>query len=191
MNFKRWRACMTAWAAILVLTVPAWAAAPDLATPEAAAQAFYKVYAGQPRTGALPNATARMHYAPVLSARLNTLLVQAEAAQVRFSAHVKGVVPPMIGGDLFTSNFDGATKWSVERCTGDGGHARCTAALSYSPPAGLAPGTKPLQWRDTLDLVHTQAGWKVDDVVYDPGFATGNTGTLSRMLKMMVAQAPR
>lgn len=181
---------MAAGIAALLLAAPAWAA-PDLATPKAAAQAFYRVYAAQPRTGALPNATARMHYAPVLSARLNTLLVQAEAAQVRFSVHIKGVVPPMIGGDLFTSNFDGASKWVVEGCAGDADKARCTVALTYSPPPGQAPGAKVLQWRDTLELVHTQGGWKVDDVVYDPGFATGNTGTLGQMLKMMVAQAPR
>ena len=41
-----------------------------------------------------------------------------------------------------------------------------------------------------LVLAITPAGWKVDDVIYDAGFAFGNTGKLSDMLAMVVASDP-
>jgi hypothetical protein len=173
------------FAALILMPTQAGAASPGLASPQAAAQAFYNIYEAQTRTGALPDATARMHYAVVLSPRLNSLLAQAQAAQVRFSARVRGLAPPMLGGDLFTSDVNGATGWSVGACTGDGTGARCSVALTFRKP-----GARPVQWHDTLVLAHTPGGWKVDDVVYDPGFAAGNTGSLSQMLKMMGAEAP-
>ena len=39
-------------------------------------------------------------------------------------------------------------------------------------------------------LTNTPQGWKVDDVIYDAGFAFGNTGRLSAMLRMVVASNP-
>jgi len=152
---------------------------------QAAATAFYGIYGAQARQGGLPNATGRMHYAAVLSPRLNRLLNDAEAAQVRFDAKVKGAAPSLIEGDIFTSMFEGATSWVVGDCTGDAGTARCPVTLTHA-----AANQKPVQWHDILVLAHGNAGWKVDDVIYDTGFAFGNTGRLSDMLKMVVAQAP-
>ena len=68
--------------------------------------------------------------------------------------------------------------------------ARCSVALSYAPPASAGPRAKPANWADTVLLVNTPQGWKVDDVVYDAGFAFGNTGRLSGMLTMVVASNP-
>jgi hypothetical protein len=51
-------------------------------------------------------------------------------------------------------------------------------------------GQQPTQWRDTLVLVASAGGWKVDDVIYDPHLGAGNTGRLSALLGMTVAQAP-
>ena len=58
-----------------------------------------------------------------------------------------------------------------------------------SPPAA-SPKAKPANWNDTVLLVNTPQGWKVDDVVYDAGFAFGNTGRLSEMLAMVMASNP-
>jgi hypothetical protein len=63
-------------------------------------------------------------------------------------------------------------------------------ALSFTPPPGpRAP--KPATWSDTLTLVQTPQGWKVDDVIYDAGFQFGNTGRLSEMLQMVIAANPK
>ena len=61
-------------------------------------------------------------------------------------------------------------------CSGDAKTQRCTVALTHAP---ATPKDKPANWSDTLVVVSSPAGWKVDDVVYDPNFAFGNTGKLS------------
>ena len=171
---------------LLLTTLPAHAAN----DPATAANEFYAVYKGQP-AGGIPDATGRLRYSPVLSARLNKQLTAAAAAQARLTAKVRNAVPPMLEGDIFSSLFEGATTWKVGACQGDAKTARCPVALTYAPPP--APNTKapkPANWNDTLLLANTPQGWKVDDVIYDAGFAFGNTGRLSSMLQMVVAANP-
>ena len=175
---------------LLALTGPAFAQAAD---PAAAANAFYAVYGAQHAQtgGGIPDATGRLRYSAVLTPRLNKQLADAAAAQRRLTAKMKNVVPPMLEGDIFSSLFEGATGWKVGTCPNDGKTARCTVALSYvTPPVGGKQPPKPASWSDTLVLTNTPQGWKVDDVLYDAGFAFGNTGRLSAMLQMVVAANP-
>lgn len=175
-------------AALMLAATPAFAQD----DPAAAVQAFYAVYGPlHVQGGGIPDATERARYAPVLSPRLNKQLVAAAAAQARLTAKVKNAVPPMLEGDIFSSLFEGASAWKVGACQVTGSTARCPVALSYAPPqvAGRK-AEKPANWNDTVLLVSTPQGWKVDDVVYDAGFAFGNTGRLSSMLAMVVAANP-
>jgi hypothetical protein len=173
---------------LLLMTLPAHAAD----DPATAANEFYAVYKGQP-AGGIPDATGRLRYSAVLSPRLNKQLTAAAAAQARLTAKVRNAVPPMLEGDIFSSLFEGATAWKIGACQvegnkGDGKIARCPVALTYTPPP--APKAKPANWNDTVVVVNTPQGWKVDDVIYDAGFAFGNTGRLSSMLQMVVAANP-
>jgi hypothetical protein len=59
--------------------------------------------------------------------------------------------------------------------------------LSHAPSRA---GEKPANWSDTVAVANTAAGWKVDEVIYDPNYAFGNTGRLSEMLQMVIAQNP-
>jgi len=171
--------------AFLLLATPALAAG----DPVAAVSAFYDVYKGQrAEGGGIPDATGRLRYQPVLSPRLNKQLTDAAKAQARLTAKVKNAVPPVLEGDIFSSLFEGASAWKVGVCQGDTKTARCSVALSYAPPAGSR--AKPANWADTVLLVNTPQGWKVDDVVYDAAFAFGNTGQLSGMLAMVIASNP-
>jgi hypothetical protein len=159
--------------------------------PAAAVQAFYAVYKDHHAQGGIPDATGRLRYTPVLSPRLNKQLTDAAAAQARLTAKVRGA-PLMLAGDIFSSLFEGATSWKVGACQGDAKLARCTVALSYvPPPAQTAKPPKPANWTDTVIVAYTPQGWKVDDVVYDPGFPFGNTGRVSDMLQMVVAANPK
>jgi hypothetical protein len=174
--------------AVLLLATPAFGAA----DPAAAVNDFYAVYNGQRATGGgIPDATVRLRYSPVLSPRLNKQLLDAATAQARLTAKVKNAVPPMLEGDIFSSLFEGATGWKVGACQGDAKTARCPVALTHvvAQAAGQKP-EKPANWNDTVLLVNTPQGWKVDDVVYDAGFAFGNTGQLSGMLAMVIASNP-
>lgn len=174
--------------AVLLLAVPARAAE----DPAAAVDAFYAVYNSQrAQGGGIPDATGRLRYSHVLSPRLNKQLNDAAAAQARLTAKVKNAVPPMLEGDIFSSLFEGATAWKVGACQTDGKTARCPVALIYSPPTTPnAKAPKPASWNDVVALMNTPQGWKVDDVIYDAGFAFGNTGRLSAMLQMVVASNP-
>jgi hypothetical protein len=165
---------------LLALVSPVYAAG-DAAH---AANDFYAVYGSQ-HGGGIPDAGGRARYAAVFSARLNKQLANAAAAQMRFDAKVKGAAPPLIEGDLFSSLFEGATGWTVGACSDDGKTARCPVSLTHAEKTA-----KPVRWKDTLILTNTPSGWKVDDVLYDAGFAFGNTGKLSDMLNMVVAQSP-
>ncbi len=170
-------------------TAPAFAQAPN--DPAAAVEAFYAVYDTQRAHGGIPGATARVRYTAVLSPRLNKQLVQAAAAQERLTAKARGAAPNMLEGDIFSSGFEGATSWKVGGCQVTAQTARCPVALNYVPStvANRKP-EKPANWHDTVLLVATPLGWKVDDVVYDTGFASGNTGQLSGMLAMVAATGP-
>lgn len=176
---------------LLALSSPAFAQASD---PAAAANAFYAVYGAQHAQtgGGIPDATGRLRYSAVVSPRLNKQLADAAAAQRRLTVKMKNVVPPMLEGDIFSSLFEGATGWKVGTCPHDGKTARCPVALTYapSPGAGGKQAVKPASWNDTLILTNTPQGWKVDDVIYDAGFAFGNTGRLTSMLQMVIAANP-
>lgn len=179
--------------ALLVMTAPCAAQAPAAAAdPAAAANAFYAVYGPLVgKGGGIPDTAARLRFAPVLSPRLNKQIADAAAAQRRLTAKVKNAVPPMLEGDVFSSLFEGATAWKVGACQITGSTAHCPVQLSHAAPvaAGRAPA-KPANWRDTLVLTGGPAAWKVDDVIYDAGFAFGNTGRLSSMLAMVIAANP-
>ena len=173
-------------AAPAVLFFGAGCAAPgaeDATAMAAAANAFYAAYGALPHSGGIPDATARVRYAPLLSPRLNLLISQAAAAETRFQAKVKDS-PPLIEGDLFTSLFEGATSVKLGACSGDAKAGRCSATLTHSELK-----QKPVSWNDTLLLVNTPAGWKVDDIAYNAGFQFGNTGLLTDTLKMAIAEA--
>jgi hypothetical protein len=181
--------------ASLLLAAPAFffAVAPALAAadPAAAVNEFYAVYKDQHAQGGIPDATGRLRYTPVLSPRLNKQLADAAAAQARLTVKVRNAVPPMLEGDIFSSLFEGATAWKIGACQSDAKTARCPVVLSYAPPATPnAKASKPANWNDTVVVVNTPQGWKVDDVIYDAGFAFGNTGRLSGMLQMVVAANP-
>ncbi len=47
-----------------------------------------------------------------------------------------------------------------------------------------------MTWTDTLLLVNTPQGWRVDDIAYGGGFQFGNTGRLSDTLKTVTSEAP-
>jgi hypothetical protein len=173
--------------ALLLLAAPALAAG----DPAAAVNAFYDVYTGQHAQGeGIPDATVRLRLQPVLSPRLNKQLADAASAQARLTAKVKNAVPPVLEGDIFSSLFEGASAWKVGACQTNANTARCSVALSYAPAPAAGPKAKAANWTDTVLLVNTPQGWKVDDVVYDAGFAFGNTGRLSGMLAMVIASNP-
>jgi len=149
-----------------------------------AANGFYTLTLGLPRTGGIPDATARMRLAPLLSPRLAKLIGDAAAAETRF-ARANRNAPPLIEGDLFSSLFEGAGSFKLGACSGDGQKGQCGVTLTHQDPK-----QQPVTWTDAVLLVNTPSGWKVDDIAYKAGFQFGNTGLLSDTLKLAIAEAP-
>ena len=164
---------------LMLLSLPA--RADDMV---AVAASFYNTYLALPRSGGIPDASARARYAPLLSPRLNKMIADAAAAETRFHARNKDS-PPLFEGDLFSSLFEGFGSFKLGPCTGDAKTGHCSVALHHQDP-----GQKPADWNDEVRLVNTPSGWKVDDIAYKAGFAFGNDGLLSQTLHMVVSTAP-
>jgi len=156
-------------------------AAGDETGMAAAANGFYAVYQTFHPSDGVPSAADRARYAPFLSSALDKLLTDAGAAEARFAKANKDS-PPLIEGDLFSSMFEGATSVQVTACSGDGRSGHCAVKLEYAETAG-----KPTDWTDTIYLVKTESGWRVDDIAYGASWAFGNKGRLTQTLKQTIS----
>jgi hypothetical protein len=155
-------------------------ARPDQSTPQAAAATFYDTYL-RSTAGAFPNRNARMRLRRLLSPRLNLLLERADHAQAEHARRSRGQEPPPIEGDVFTSLFEGAGRFQVERCRSGPMRAICLVSLDYG-----GGGQAPARWSDQLVLMRAPAGWVVDDVVYGGRWAFANRGRLSQTLRSTI-----
>jgi hypothetical protein len=155
-------------------------AAGDEAGMAAAANGFYAVYRTVHPSDGIPSPADRAKYAPYLSAALERLLADAGDAEERF-AKANKASPPLVEGDLFTSLFEGATSEQVGSCTGDGKIGHCRVNLEYTEP-----GSKPTEWTDTIHLLNSPNGWRVDDIAYGGSWAFGNKGRLSETLRQTI-----
>jgi hypothetical protein len=170
--------------ALLLMTVAGRGvvfAASDAAGMAAAANGFYAVYATFHPSDGIPSPADRAKYHPFLSPALETLLTDAQAAEARFAKANKGA-PPLIEGDLFTSLFEGASSVAVGDCGGDAVRGRCTVRLEH-----VDTSAKPVAWNDTVLLVNTPSGWRIDDIAYGGNWAFGNKGRLSELLKQAIS----
>jgi len=123
----------TAIAAAIVGFIAASAAAyaSDLANVSAAANGFYGVYASFHPSDGIPDAKARAKLEPFISPALDRLLIDGETAERHFASVTKKMSPPLIEGDLFTSNFEGATAYHVDACAAAGAAAHCPVTFGY------------------------------------------------------------
>lgn len=121
-----------AFTALLVWCSPASAAPSDLEQVTAAANGFYGVYGTFHPSDGIPDASGRAKYEPFISPALDSLLIDGDAAESHFEEVMKNMSPPLIEGDLFTSNFEGATSWHLGACTMRANAAQCPVTLGYA-----------------------------------------------------------
>jgi hypothetical protein len=169
-------------AVVLCLSAASGAAsAADTSSPTAAANGFYGEYAGFHPSDGIPDAKGRAKFEPFISPALDKLLADGEAANDHFAKVTKNMSPPLIEGDLFTSNFEGATAFHVEACITSGQTAHCPVNFGYRTNA--KEDAKPVNWTDTVYLVRTTNGWRVDDIGYGATWSFGNKGRLKETLQ--------
>lgn len=153
-------------------------AAPNDDPVAKAVAGFYKAYESFSPPDGIPDAAAQKRFEPFISVGLAHLLADARSAEEHYERVTKAQFPPLIEGDPFTPNFEGATSFALGSCKSDSRGARCVVSLSYDPGKD-----KPRHWADTVWLIRSQGGWRVDDIEYDGNWDGGSRGTLAETLK--------
>lgn len=148
-------------------------------------EGFYGAYATFHPSDGIPDAAARAKYEPYISPTLDALLQKGETAESKFNKAHKDS-PPLLEGDLFTSNFEGATAYKVGSCAGDAKSGHCAVSLTYDPGKTNNPKDKPLSWTDTVYLTDTAQGWRVDDIGYGGSWDFGNKGKMTDTLHSVI-----
>jgi len=166
-----------------LLAVPATGASAADTLMAQTANGFYAAYATFHPSDGIPDAAGRAKYAPYLSPALDKLLAAAAAAQARFAKTNKDS-PPLIEGDLFTTMFEGATSYKVGGCKGDARNGSCAIDLTYDNKHDA-----PTRWTDTLYLVRSAQGWRVDDIGYGGNWEYANRGRLTETLRQTIADS--
>ena len=144
-----------------------------------AAKGFYDVYMTLHPSDGIPDGATRAKFVPYVSPALDRLFGDGDRAEDRYATATKNQAPPLIEGDPFTPNFEGATSYRLGTCALDNQGGHCAVMLAYDDHKD-----RPLSWTDTVYLVRTDQGWRVDDIAYDPNF--GNRGRLTRTLKSAI-----
>ncbi|MBV8977998.1 MAG: hypothetical protein JO261_09375 [Alphaproteobacteria bacterium] len=173
---------------LALLLLPAAALADAASDMASVVNGFYGAYSGFHPSDGIPDAKGRAKYSPFISPALEALLSDGDRAEARFAKANKDS-PPLIEGDLFTSNFEGATAYRVETCSASGRRGSCAVMLTYDPGKTNNAKDKPFSWTDTVYLVQTPAGWRVDDIGYGGTWDFGNKGKMSDTLKSAIADA--
>lgn len=173
---------------LLLHVLAATAGAANAQTPQQVATAFYRVHQQSGQDG-VPDAKLRVRYARHLSPDLALLLADGAAAEKRY-AKANADSPPLVEGDLFSSNFEGVTAFRVGVCDTRAASTECRMQLQYAP-RNHRPSERPVNWIDTVRLVKTSVGWRVDDIAYGATWSFGNHGTLKATLQGVIAEAPR
>jgi hypothetical protein len=176
-----------AGAALMIL---AGATACEADTPEDLSKVvndFYGAYSTFHPSDGIPDPRGRAKYEPYISPRLDQLLTDGNRAEVSFGK-ANPDSPPLIEGDLFTSNFEGATAFRVGACSASGNTGHCAVALTYDDRKDN-PKHKPVTWTDTVYLIATPSGWRVDDIAYGATWAFGNKGHLADTIRGAISNA--
>jgi hypothetical protein len=148
---------------------------------------FYGAYATFHPSDGIPDAKGRARYEPYISPKLDKLLADGSRAEEAFAKANKDS-PPLIEGDLFTSNFEGATSFKVGACSAGGNTGHCAVVLTYDDRK-QNPKDKPVTWTDTVYLVDTPSGWCVDDIAYGATWEFGNKGRLAGTIRGAITNA--
>jgi hypothetical protein len=144
---------------------------------------FYSVYMTLHPSDGIPDRATRARFDPFVSPALDKLFAEGGDAEARYAKATKNQAPPLVEGDPFTPNFEGATSYKIGVCTSDARGGRCAVALAYDDKKN-----KQLVWTDTVYLVRTSAGWRVDDIAYGGNWDFGNKGRLTQTLKSAIAE---
>jgi hypothetical protein len=144
---------------------------PRQGTPEKTAQDFYRTYLSL-RVGGLPNKRQLAALKPFLDPSITRLIQAAQRVRETAIKEHPDEKPPWDDGDLFSSLFEGARSFEVQRGKIKGERAEVPVRLRYA-----SEGEKPVEWSDVIVLRHAEGKWLVSDILMKGKweFKTGNS----------------
>jgi hypothetical protein len=137
---------------------------------------FYGAYVGHRISGA-PTDSQLAALTPHLSDTLRGLLAAARRMHDAEARRAPGEKPSFTDGDLFSSLFEGPSRFEVLVADTSGPPYRVPVRLSYD---GATP---PVTWTDTALVVRENDRLVVGDIVFGGTWDFGNKGSLRRGLE--------
>lgn len=137
---------------------------------------FYGAYVGHGVSGA-PTDSQLAALAPHLSDTLHGLLAAARQAHDEDARTAPGEKPSFTDGDLFSSLFEGPTRYEVLPADTAGPPYRVPVRLTYD---GATPA---VTWTDTALVVRENDRLVVGDIAFGGTWDFGNKGSLRRGLE--------
>ena len=151
---------------------------------------FYQAHASARPVGAL-TLQELITFRSFLSVSLFDLLKDVSVAQEARTAQAAAdlaadpdaePLPPLVQGDLFTGNPNGASTFRVVQCEAQEREATCTVELIFSD----AKLQSPAKWTDRLTLTRDARGWVIDNIQYAGGNPPLRSGTLQDLLRKVL-----
>ncbi|ALU90763.1 Hypothetical protein Hrubri_3606 [Herbaspirillum rubrisubalbicans M1] len=151
---------------------------------------FYQTHASNRPAGAL---TLRelITFRRFLSVPLFDLLKDVSVAQEARTAQSAAdqaadpdaePLPPLVQGDLFTGNPNGASTFRILQCEAQEQAANCAVELIFSD----AKLQSPIKWTDKVDLSRDARGWVIDNIHYAGGNPPMRSGTLQDVMRKIL-----
>ncbi|MGD0192152.1 MAG: hypothetical protein ABSD74_15540 [Rhizomicrobium sp.] len=154
---------------------------PSIADMTKTVDGFYRAYQSFRPPDGVPDANTRKRFEPFITPQLDRLLSDVSDAQSNYEETTKGQFPPLIDGDPFTPNYEGATSYSIDVCGTDARGAHCSVSLSFQ-----SGRDKARTWTDTVWLVRMADGWRVNDIEFGANGDQGSKGRLSETLRSAI-----
>lgn len=170
------------WLATLSLLL-GFAALPAIAGDDPAAARLARFLDAHGQQSGLPDEAEAVAMRDFLSTRLAADLAVALGAQREFVADHPDEKPPLVEGPLFNSSaYEPWTAYAIDAGRVDAVHAGPAGADGERRVLRVEftddTVTPAIRWHDEFALVREDGTWRVDDVAYRGGFASGNHGTL-------------
>jgi hypothetical protein len=170
------RLAMAPRPALLALLVLLAACARTADVPTVPVGRFYGAYVGHGLSGA-PTDSQLAALTPHLSDTLRGLLAAARRAHDEEARTAPVEKPSFTDGDLFSSLFEGPTRYEVLVADTSGPPYRVPVRLTYD---GATPA---VSWTDTALVVRENDRLVVGDIVFGGAWEFGNRGSLRKGLE--------
>lgn len=148
------KALLTFSAAILI------SASVFAGTPEETSKTFFDAYV-KDRVSGLPTEAQMKTFGPLLSPEIVKLLAKAKTEKEEFEKKNPGEKPPWVEGALFSSLFEGVTKYHFGETVVSNGKASIPIYWEYTEDGETS------RWIDVVTLEQSGGNWVITNIFFN------------------------